>query len=420
LEDARERSATRSAPRAPRHFAQVRAYLDAYGVTYTLVPTLVRGLDYYSRTTWEFVGPDESDAGLDDQRGRTLRYLIEEIGGPPTPGCRLRRRHRAAHSRARARRRHRRGAVARRVPRRRRRLADRRARLLAELRARGIAADTDYADRSLKDSSPRAQRTGARAIVIFRDGSITLRRRGEQDVDVQADELLERLAHEQLARHDLRRPDAADAGKRVKIAGWADTRRDHGSLVFIDLRDFSGKVQLVINPERTAAAARRRTGYGSESSSRRRASRAARARRRQPESPHGRGRDPGRHAHVVSRSEPLPFQIGEDVDEVLRLKYRYLDMRSERMQRNLRLSHTVIMAIRRVMDELNFVDIWTPSMTKGTPEGARDFLVAGSPAARQVLRARAVAAALQAALHGRRARPPYYQIAHAGATRSPR
>jgi aspartyl-tRNA synthetase len=78
---------------------------------------------------------------------------------------------------------------------------------------------------------------------------------------------------------------------------------------------------------------------------------------------------------IVSRSEPLPFQIGEEVDEVLRLRYRWLDMRGERMQRNLRLDHTVIAAIRRRMDELEFVDVWTPSMTKGTPEGARDFLV---------------------------------------------
>src|SRR5439155_14608779 len=78
---------------------------------------------------------------------------------------------------------------------------------------------------------------------------------------------------------------------------------------------------------------------------------------------------------ILSRSDPLPFQIGDDVDEVLRLRYRWLDLRSDRMQRNLRLSHTIVAAIRRQMDELDFVDVWTPSMTKGTPEGARDFLV---------------------------------------------
>jgi aspartyl-tRNA synthetase len=79
---------------------------------------------------------------------------------------------------------------------------------------------------------------------------------------------------------------------------------------------------------------------------------------------------------IVSRSTPLPFQLDEEnVDETLRIRYRWLDMRTERMQRNLRLSHTVISAIRRTMDELDFVDVWTPSMTRGTPEGARDFLV---------------------------------------------
>lgn len=79
---------------------------------------------------------------------------------------------------------------------------------------------------------------------------------------------------------------------------------------------------------------------------------------------------------ILSRSEPLPFQIGEDnVDENLRLRYRWLDLRGARMQRNLRLSHTAIAAMRRAMDELGFVDVWTPSMTRGTPEGARDFVV---------------------------------------------
>jgi aspartyl-tRNA synthetase len=169
---------------------------------------------------------------------------------------------------------------------------------------------------------------------------------------------------------------AADAGTRVKVAGWTDTRRDHGGLVFIDLRDFSGKVQLVINPERTADAAavahevRNEFVLQAEGEVVRRAPDAV-----NPNLPTGEVEIQVDTLTIVSRSEPLPFQIGEDVDEVLRLKYRYLDMRSDRMQRNLRLNHTVIQAIRRTMDELTFIDVWTPSMTKGTPEGARDFLV---------------------------------------------
>ena len=169
---------------------------------------------------------------------------------------------------------------------------------------------------------------------------------------------------------------AADAGTRVKLAGWTDTRRDHGGLVFVDLSDFSGKVQLVINPERTADAAavaheiRNEFVLQAEGEVVRRAPEAV-----NPNLPTGEIEIQVDTLRIVSRSEPLPFQIGEDVDEVLRLKYRYLDMRSERMQRNLRLRHTVIAAIRRTMDALGFIDVWTPSMTKGTPEGARDFLV---------------------------------------------
>jgi aspartyl-tRNA synthetase len=169
---------------------------------------------------------------------------------------------------------------------------------------------------------------------------------------------------------------ADHVGTRVKIAGWVDTRRDHGGLVFIDLRDFSGKVQLVINPENTAGAAavahgvRNEFVLQAEGEVVRRALEAV-----NPNLPTGEVEIQVDTLTVVSRSEPLPFQIGEDVDEVLRLKYRWLDLRSDRMQRNLRLNHTVIAAIRAAMDGMGFIDVWTPSMTKGTPEGARDFLV---------------------------------------------
>jgi aspartyl-tRNA synthetase len=170
---------------------------------------------------------------------------------------------------------------------------------------------------------------------------------------------------------------ADDAGKRVTVAGWADTRRDHGGLVFVDLRDYSGKVQLVINPERAPDAAavaheiRNEFVLQAEGEVTLRAPDAV-----NPNIPTGEIEIQVDRLTIVSRSEPLPFQIGdESVDEVIRLRYRYLDMRGERMQRNLRLNHTVINAIRREMDALGFVDVWTPSMTKGTPEGARDFLV---------------------------------------------
>jgi aspartyl-tRNA synthetase len=170
---------------------------------------------------------------------------------------------------------------------------------------------------------------------------------------------------------------AGDVGRRVTLAGWADTRRDHGGLVFVDLRDYTGKVQLVINPERAPDAAtlareiRNEFVLQAEGEVVRRDDDKI-----NPNMATGEIEVQVDTLRILSRSEPLPFQIGEDnVDEVLRLKYRWLDMRSDRMQRNLRLNHTVIQAIRKTMDELEFIDVWTPSMTKGTPEGARDFLV---------------------------------------------
>jgi aspartyl-tRNA synthetase len=168
---------------------------------------------------------------------------------------------------------------------------------------------------------------------------------------------------------------AADEGRTVTVAGWADTRRDHGGLVFVDLRDFSGKVQLVLNPEQAPAAAETaheiRNEFVLQATGQvvRRAPDAV-----NPNLPTGEIEVQVQELAIVSRSTPLPFQIGDEVDENLRLKYRWLDMRTERMQRNLRLNHTVIQSIRRTMDGLGFIDVWTPSMTRGTPEGARDFL----------------------------------------------
>jgi aspartyl-tRNA synthetase len=169
---------------------------------------------------------------------------------------------------------------------------------------------------------------------------------------------------------------AADVGTRVTLAGWADTRRDFGGLVFIDLRDHSGKVQLVINPERAPEPAQVAHHVRNEFVLQAEGEVVLRAPETvNPNLPTGEIEVQVDTLRILSRSTPLPFQIGDDVDDVLRLKYRWLDMRSERMQRNLRLNHVVIAAIRRAMDDLGFVDVWTPSMTKGTPEGARDFLV---------------------------------------------
>ena len=171
-------------------------------------------------------------------------------------------------------------------------------------------------------------------------------------------------------------PRAEQVGERLTVAGWADTRRDHGGLVFIDLRDHTGKVQLVVNPEHAPDAAAVAHEIRNEFVLQAEGEVVARAPEAvNPNLPTGAVELQVERLSILSRSTPLPFQLDEEnVDEALRLKYRWLDMRRDRMQHNLRLSHTVISAIRRTMDDLSFVDVWTPSMTRGTPEGARDFL----------------------------------------------
>ena len=141
---------------------------------------------------------------------------------------------------------------------------------------------------------------------------------------------------------------AGDVGKRVTLAGWADTRRDHGGLVFVDLRDYTGKVQLVINPERAADAATLAREILNEFVLQAEGEVVSRAADKvNPNMATGQIEVQVDTLRILSRSEPLPFQIGEEnVDEVLRLKYRWLDMRSDRMQRNLRLNHPVIESMR--------------------------------------------------------------------------
>jgi aspartyl-tRNA synthetase len=172
-------------------------------------------------------------------------------------------------------------------------------------------------------------------------------------------------------------PRPSHAGQVLTLAGWASRRRDHGGLVFVDLRDHTGVTQLVVNPEHAPAAAEIAKEVRNEFVLRARGEVVARS----PETvnatmPTGEVELQVDELEVVSRSTTLPFQLDEEgVDEILRLRYRWLDLRTDRMQRNLRLSGVVVSAIRRRMEELGFVDLWTPSMTRATPEGARDFLV---------------------------------------------
>jgi aspartyl-tRNA synthetase len=170
---------------------------------------------------------------------------------------------------------------------------------------------------------------------------------------------------------------ADDAGRRVTVAGWADTRRDHGGLVFVDLRDHTGKVQLVVNPERAAAAAGTAHEIRNEFVLQAEGEVVARAPELvNPNLPTGQIEVQVDELKILSRSTPLPFQLDEEnVDETLRLRYRWLDLRRERLQRNIRLRGQMVGIMRRVMEAAGFVDIQTPVLWKPTPEGARDFLV---------------------------------------------
>ncbi len=172
-------------------------------------------------------------------------------------------------------------------------------------------------------------------------------------------------------------PRSDSVGKTVALAGWADTRRDHGGLVFIDLRDHTGICQLVINPEHAPDAAAVAHEIRNEFVLRAEGEIAPRAADAvNPNLPTGEIELQVTKLEILNRSTPLPFQLDEEnVDENLRLRYRWLDLRRAQMQRSLRLMGTVVGAIRRRMEELGFVDLWTPSLMKGTPEGARDFLV---------------------------------------------
>jgi len=166
-------------------------------------------------------------------------------------------------------------------------------------------------------------------------------------------------------------------GQRITLAGWVDTRRDHGGLVFVDLRDRAGICQLVINPERTPEAHAAAHEIRNEFVLRVEGEVVARApEAANPNLPTGAVEVQVETLEILSRCPPLPFQLDEEnVDETLRLRYRWLDLRRTRLQRNIGLRAQMVGIIRRVMEGAGFLDIQTPILFKPTPEGARDFIV---------------------------------------------
>jgi len=167
-------------------------------------------------------------------------------------------------------------------------------------------------------------------------------------------------------------------GKEVSISGWVDVRRDHGKLIFIDLRDMSGKVQMVVLPNHKEAqekAGDLRSEWVIEVKG---------MVNERPEKMVNKDELNGDieievlDISVLNKSETPPIDVttdGSDTGEETRLKYRYLDLRRERMQKNIRIRHKVVKFIRDYLDKEGFIEIETPILTKSTPEGARDYVV---------------------------------------------
>jgi len=169
-----------------------------------------------------------------------------------------------------------------------------------------------------------------------------------------------------------------DIGATLNIAGWANKWRDHGGVIFIDIRDRSGIVQVVFNPEINAdihaLAHRVRSEYVIQV--------AGEVRKRpegtaNPSIPTGQIELIAKELKILNECKPLPFMIEDETDasESLRYRHRYLDLRRPVIQKNLIIRHKAVKGIRAYLDSQGFLEIETPMLTKSTPEGARDYLV---------------------------------------------
>ena len=169
-----------------------------------------------------------------------------------------------------------------------------------------------------------------------------------------------------------------DCGKELTLAGWVNTRRDHGGLIFIDLRDRSGIVQVVVSPQYGEDAFHKAEDVRSEYVLAIRGI----VRERSPETVNpkmqtGKIEVVVSEMRVLNKAKTPPFYVedGIDVDETVRLKHRYIDLRRPEMQRNLIMRHKIVHEMRQFLDAHDFLEVETPILTKSTPEGARDYLV---------------------------------------------
>ncbi len=387
------------------HFERVLGLCAAEGVELVLQPYMVRGLDYYCRTAFEVVA-----RGLGSQNaiGGGGRYdgLVRSLGGPAVAGI---------------------GFA----------LGVERLALVLEaqgqepattapeffvapigeageaaafalthrFRTAGARVEMDSGGKSLKSQMRRAGKLDVPYVIILgedevAEGKITVRdmrvradRRGIAPLDTDVESLRKVLSSHALGGGtsvsldelgDWQRtfecgiPRRSDIGREVIVMGWVDGRRDHGGVVFIDLRDRSGILQVVFNPEESQAAHEAAGELRSEYVIAVRGT----IRERPPET-----LNPGlatgevevkvEELRVLNESETPPFVIEDDsnVAEGTRLKYRYLDLRRPVAQEKLLFRHRLTKCIRDYLDRAGYVEIETPILTKSTPEGARDYLV---------------------------------------------
>jgi len=177
--------------------------------------------------------------------------------------------------------------------------------------------------------------------------------------------------------HDCNSLRKSDIGSQVTLAGWVNATRDHGGVIFIDLRDREGLTQVVFRPEENAELAKQAHGLRGEDVIQ--VSGTVAARLPGTENPNLATGDieiiPS-ELRILNRADPLPFPLDvEPQNEDLRMTHRYLDLRRPRLARNLRIRHRAAKATRDYLDSQGFIEVETPSLSKSTPEGARDFLV---------------------------------------------
>ena len=178
-----------------------------------------------------------------------------------------------------------------------------------------------------------------------------------------------------MRSHYCGQVDRSLIGEELAVAGWVHRRRDHGGVIFVDLRDREGLLQVVFDPDDPDMFAQAERIRGEYVLAVRGLLRERPEGTVNPELPTGEVELLAKDLVVLNRSKTPPFHHEEHASEEVRLRYRYLDLRRESMQRNLRLRHTVAREIRRFLDDGGFVELETPILAKTTPEGARDYLV---------------------------------------------